>query len=739
MTINVKKDGSWTQIPVNSITTGLSDAPKDGNAYVRKNGTWSELDTNVSETDLTAVNSKIAANTAAIEALPTEEEVDEKINTAIASVYRVMGSVDNYSSLPTTGVKVGDVYNLLDTGSNYVAISVSGTTVAWDKLSETVDLTGYLTKTEADAKYWHSGNDGSGSGLDADMLDGVGARTTTAGYDHIRIINCHLHSGNNLLKYYRLGYLPTAANVSNGISFAQISFYGGANFGANTQHTYQIVFGTRNVPSLYCIRDGVNTDELVCGYVVTDDNVELWVNPTSGYHACWSWEIKNASQFIPDGKTEVNEVPEGLVEATYYDVAHTNQNVASATKLATARSIWGQSFDGTGDVDGILTINYEKATANDGALNINKTNSASFYDRPISILYPNLANGGIPNIYVGKNNSKYNGGYLSYTHNSDSSDTNYMSIGLYSADKLLNVLGNGNVGIGTTSPSTTLDVNGTIKGDGSSLTSLNASNISSGTISSDRLPAATTSEQGAMTAAMVTKLNGITESADSVSISRSLTSGTKIGTITINGTGTDLYCQTNTTYSAGTGLSLSGTSFGLSTSGVTAGSYGPTAAVTGNNGTTINIPQITVDEYGRVTSVVNRVFTAVNTDTNTTYSAATTSANGLMSSTDKTKMDRIRSYTTATTVVSLNVNYEIIYVTLTANSSLSASATGTTYNGYSITAYVYTDASYTITIPTTGNYVSMCGSSFTTVAGGWVEFNLTCINGIWHIAKLEQE
>lgn len=37
-------------------------------------------------------------------------------------------------------------------------------------------------------------------------------------------------------------------------------------------------------------------------------------------------------------------------------LALTSDNVASATKLATARTIWGQSFDGTGNVDGTLTI-----------------------------------------------------------------------------------------------------------------------------------------------------------------------------------------------------------------------------------------------------------------------------------------------------------------------------------------------------------------------------------------------
>lgn len=39
-----------------------------------------------------------------------------------------------------------------------------------------------------------------------------------------------------------------------------------------------------------------------------------------------------------------------------YQIAYNDYNVASATKLQTARTIWGQSFDGTGNVDGTLTI-----------------------------------------------------------------------------------------------------------------------------------------------------------------------------------------------------------------------------------------------------------------------------------------------------------------------------------------------------------------------------------------------
>lgn len=126
-------------------------------------------------------------------------------------------------------------------------------------------------------------------------------------------------------------------------------------------------------------------------------------------------------------------------------------------------------------------------------------------------------------------------------------------------------------------------------------------------------------------------------------------------------------------------------------------------------------------------------------DNDTTYSPATETTNGLMSSDDKTKLDRIGSYTTATTVANLNANYENIEVSLNANASLSVNAAGRNYDGLEMNVLVYCPSTRTITIPTSGNYESMCGSSHTCPAGRRVEFNLKCYVGIWHIAKLEQQ
>lgn len=119
---------------------------------------------------------------------------------------------------------------------------------------------------------------------------------------------------------------------------------------------------------------------------------------------------------------------------------------------------------------------------------------------------------------------------------------------------------------------------------------------------------------------------------------------------------------------------------------------------------------------------------------------ATQGASGFMSAADKKKLDRVGTKTTATTVTNLNMNYETIHVTLSANASLSANLTGTAYDTWETHVFVQASGgSRTVTIPTSGSYISMCGSSVTIPSGKWCEFSLKCIAGIWHIAKLEQE
>ena len=60
------------------------------------------------------------------------------------------------------------------------------------------------------------------------------------------------------------------------------------------------------------------------------------------------------------------------------------------------------------------------------------------------------------------------------------------------------------------------------------------------------------------------------------------------------------------TYSAGTGLTLSGNEFSLATSGVEAGSYGPATSISPAAGTAFSVPYVTVDAMGRVTGIVSQ-------------------------------------------------------------------------------------------------------------------------------------
>ena len=72
-----------------------------------------------------------------------------EINQKFGGVYTVKGSIEDYETLmELENMKVGDVYNLLSTGANYV-----WTGTEWDKLSETINLSIYLKLTDAESTY----------------------------------------------------------------------------------------------------------------------------------------------------------------------------------------------------------------------------------------------------------------------------------------------------------------------------------------------------------------------------------------------------------------------------------------------------------------------------------------------------------------------------------------------------------------------------------------------------------
>lgn len=200
---------------------------------------------------------------------------------------------------------------------------------------------------------------------------------------------------------------------------------------------------------------------------------------------------------------------------------------------------------------------------------------------------------------------------------------------------------------------------------------------------------ATTSANGLMSSSDKSKLDGIQAGADAVSFSRSLSSGTKIGTININGTNTDIYAPTagepveygvatsatlglvrigypergknypvelnssnqmyvnvpwtdnNTTYSAGAGLSLSGTAFSLMKATPT--TLGGVKVSNTEINTVSTVAATIFGSQNRIYPVQlaypsgsagidgNKVLSVYVPWENTTYSVVSTSKNGLVS------------------------------------------------------------------------------------------------------------
>lgn len=120
MVIKVKNNGEWVKIPYLSSDNNpvIPEAPLDGKQYARQNGEWTVV--NIPEVDFTEINKKISQNTAAIAANTTaiQSKVDKvdgfglSSNDYTSQEKTKLAGLNNYT-LPTAsdtvkgGIKVG--------------------------------------------------------------------------------------------------------------------------------------------------------------------------------------------------------------------------------------------------------------------------------------------------------------------------------------------------------------------------------------------------------------------------------------------------------------------------------------------------------------------------------------------------------------------------------------------------------------------------------------------------------
>ena len=135
-----------------------------------------------------------------------------------------------------------------------------------------------------------------------------------------------------------------------------------------------------------------------------------------------------------------------------------------------------------------------------------------------------------------------------------------------------------------------------------------------------------------------TKLNAIEASADvtdTTNVVAALTAGSNV-TIAADGTVSSSFTDTNTTYTAGNGLTLTGTEFTHTDTS--------TQASSSNSGRTY-IQSINVDGFGHITGLTTGTETVVNTDTNTQLS-------------DEQVQDIVGAMLTGNTVSGITITYQ---------------------------------------------------------------------------------
>ena len=384
-------------------------------------------DTRYYTKDQTDANIKVVADDLANNYY-NKSQVDSKFT----SVYIFKGSVDTIEDLPTEGNVIGDVWNVRKNDTNY-----AWTSEGWDALGGTAELAS-LTANGLMSKEDFAKLQGIEAGAQVNKIETITKRVLLNAVNKNVTIPEDIKISDTEPTEEEIMWLDPSENYDftfDGYSQAQAD----ARF---VQKEEGKGLSTNDYTNADKTKVTNLTDYVTGGTgAVTDANAATITlskkNPVNGSASTDTVVINKA--------TTTTAGVMSAADKTKLDAALTaSDNIATATKLATARTIWGQAFDGSANVRGNISDVDDVYMNNNRSLYIKDTNGKN-----LSTLSISDQNG----FYLGFGASS--NGYFSCL------DGNVILFRTATSHtERMRITSDGKVGIGTTAPDANLHVSG---------------------------------------------------------------------------------------------------------------------------------------------------------------------------------------------------------------------------------------------------------------------------------------
>lgn len=383
-------------------------------------------DTRYYTKDQTDANIKVVADDLANNYY-NKSQVDSKFT----SVYIFKGSVDSVEDLPTEGNVIGDVWNVRKNDTNY-----AWTSEGWDALGGIAELAS-LTSNGLMSKEDFAKLQGIEAGAQVNKIETITKRVELNVVNKNVTIPEDVAIGPNEPTNEEIIWMDTDEDYD-------FTFDGYSKNDADARFVHQVE-GKDLSTNDYSNADKNKVDNLN-SYVTSGSFTQDANNAAITLNIKDPVTDNNSNQVLTINKATTTTA--GVMSAadkTKLDAALTaSDNIATATKLATARTIWGQAFDGSANVRGNISDVDDVYMNNNRSLYIKDTNGKN-----ISTLSISDQNG----FYLGFGASS--NGYFSCL------DGNVILFRTAASHvERMRITSDGKVGIGTTAPDANLHVSG---------------------------------------------------------------------------------------------------------------------------------------------------------------------------------------------------------------------------------------------------------------------------------------